>query len=307
MIIFRVMKNIFIAIISTSLFLLAGCQGDESTSDAYGNFETTATTISAEVGGKLLSFDVEEGIRIEQGDLIGQIDTMQLHLQKLKIQATINTLPQKLRTDIKDIQVLQERKANLIRERDRIERLMKRNAATAKQLDDLNGQIEVLDQQVLALRQQTETANAAILSEKGPLIAQMELLNDQIRRCTVYNPVRGKVLTKLAEQYEMVGAGSPLYRIAPLDTMDFKFYVDAVQLQHLALGDEVDVLIDSGTENYETLPGRVSWIADESEFTPRTIQTKEDRVNLVYAVKARVPNPDGRVKIGMPGEVKFQR
>jgi HlyD family secretion protein len=286
-------------------FMLLGCNDNDHRSDAYGNFEATATLIGTEVGGKLLQLDIEEGNVVDAGELVAQIDTTQLHLQKMKIQATINTLPQKLRNDIEEIQVLQERKANLDRERHRLERLLKSNAATPKQLDDVNGEIDVLEQQVRALKTQTETANAAILSEKGPLIAQMEIVNDQIRRSRVQNPVKGTVLTKLAEQYEVVGPGSPLYRIASLDTMTFRFYIDAVQLQGLALGQDIEVLIDSGSEGYESMPGLVSWISAEAEFTPHTIQTKEDRVSLVYAVKARVPNPDGRLKIGMPGEIKL--
>jgi HlyD family secretion protein len=301
------MKYPIIAVIAINIGILASCGSDEAPSDAYGNFEATSTTVSSETGGKLLTFNVEEGLLFNEGQVVGQVDTTQLYLQKMKVQATINTLPKKLRTDIEDIRVMQEKKANLVRERDRLERLIKRDAATTQQLDDINGQIDVVEQQVKALKTQTETANAAILSEKGPLIAQMEILNEQIRRSSIVNPITGTVLTKLAEQYEMTGPGAPLYRIAPLDTLTFRFYVDAVQLQNLSLGEQVDVLIDAGRDGYDSYAGRVSWISDESEFTPRTIQTKEDRVDLVYAVKAQVANPDGTLKIGMPGEVKFNK
>ena len=286
---------------------LTSCDNDEEVSDAYGNFEATATTVSAEVGGKLVEFNVEEGVFLEEGMHIGQVDTSQLFLQKLKVEATIDALPKKLRTAIDDIRVLQERKANLIRERDRVARLIDRKAATQKQLDDLNGEIDVIEQQIKALRTQTETANSAIMSEKGPLVAQIEILDDQIRKSRINNPVGGTVLTKLAERYEMVGPGEPLYRIALLDTLTFRFYVDAVQLQGLGLGDRVEILIDSGSDGYESRDGRVSWIAEEAEFTPRMIQTKKDRVTLVYAVKARVENVDGRLKVGMPGEVNFAK
>lgn len=297
-------KLIILALVILSY---VSCSPDTPTSDAYGNFEATATIVSAETSGKLVSFTLAEGTLIEADQVVARVDTTQLHLQKMQIQASINTLPQKLRNTIDDIRVLQERKANLERERDRTARLIERNAATQKQLDDITGEIEVIDQQVNALKTQTQTANAAILSEKGPLIAQMEIINDQIRRSTIYNPIRGTVLTKMAEQYEIMRAGAPLYRIAAIDTMTFKFYVDAVQLQDLALGHDVEILIDEGESAYESLTGRISWISDEAEFTPRTIQTKEDRVNLVYAVKARVPNSDGRLKIGMPGEVNFSK
>ena len=298
--------NIYILFVSITV-MLAACNEDEDRSDAYGNFEAVSTLISAEANGKLLSFAVTEGADLKAGQIVAQIDTTQLHLQKMQIQATINTLPQKLRTAIDDIQVLQQNKANLIREKGRIERLIARNAATTKQLDDITGQIDVIDQQIVALQTQTETANAAILSEKGPLIAQMQLVNDQIARSTIYNPIEGTVLTKLAEQYEMVMTGSPLYRIGSLDTMTFKFYVDAVQLQDLRLGEEIDVLVDSGISDLRPVTGVITWISSEAEFTPRTIQTKEDRVNLVYALEARVANPDNQLKIGMPGEVRFDQ
>jgi len=292
-------------ILLTCLVGLMSCQEEEERADAYGNFEAKATTISAETAGKLLELKAAEGMLIEAGEFVAQLDTVPLHLQKLKIQAAIKTLPQKLRTAIADVEVLRERRANLIRERDRVARLVDRKAATPKQLDDMNGEVEVVDLQIDAIETQTETANASVLSEKGPLMAEMELVNDQIRRSRIFNPIRGRVLTKMAEPFEMMGSGTPLYRIADLDTLTFKFYVDAVQLQGLSLGQTIEVLIDSGKEDYESVPGRISWISEESEFTPRTIQTKKDRVNLVYAVEARVSNSNGKLKIGMPGEVKF--
>lgn len=286
------------------LFLLS-CQDQEAGSDAYGNFEATATTISAEANGRLLFLKVAEGQRLAAGELIALVDTTQLHLQRQQLQATMGTLPKKLRNTLADIEVLNNQKSNLIRERDRVERLVEKKAATTQQLDDLNGKIDVVDKQVEAIRSQTQTGNRAILAEKEPLLAQMAVINDRIKRSYVKNPVYGTVLTKLAEAHEMVGMGAPLYRIGQLDTMTLRFYVDAVQLQALKMGQEIEVLIDNGKEEYLELTGKVSWIADQAEFTPKTIQTKEDRVNLVYAVKAQVGNPDGRIKIGMPAEVNF--
>jgi HlyD family secretion protein len=285
--------------------LLVSCQEEKQLSDAYGNFEATATTISSEANGRLLFLHVEEGQQLASNQLVALVDTTQLHLQRQQIRATIGTLPQKLRNTLADIEVLNNQKANLIRERNRVQRLVAKKAATSKQLDDLNGQIEVVDRQIEAIRSQTQTGNRAILSEKEPLLAQIAVINQQISKAYIHNPIAGTVLTKLAEAHEVVGMGVPLYRIGQLDTMTLRFYVDAVQLQTLQLGQEVEVLIDQGTDGYSSLNGQISWIANQAEFTPKTIQTKEDRVNLVYAVKALVPNENGVLKIGMPAEVNF--
>lgn len=287
------------------LLIMLGCKDNNNTSDAFGNFEATATTISAETSGKLLWINAVEGEELKAGVAVAQVDTTQLHLQKQKVRASISALSEKLLDTVDDIEVLQRRKANLERERDRTVRLLEDGAATPKQLDDITGEIEVIDRQVEALRSQTKTGNRAILAEREPLLAQIEIVNDQIRRSAIYNPVDGTVLTRTAEPHEVVATGSPLYRIANLDTMTLRFYVDALQYQELGLGLEIEVLIDSGTEGYTGMTGIITWISDEAEFTPRTIQTKKDRVNLVYAVKAKVANKDGILKIGMPAEVNF--
>ncbi|MBR9921364.1 MAG: HlyD family efflux transporter periplasmic adaptor subunit [Bacteroidetes bacterium] len=286
--------------------LLASCSDTEQESDAYGNFEAVVTTVSAETAGRLHFLHAQEGARLKAGKSVALIDTLQLDLQRKQLEATIGTLPQKLRSALEELEVLKKQKANLVRERDRVARLIERNAATDKQLDDLNGQMEVLDKQMEAVRAGTATQNQAILAEKEPLQAQIALVNQQIRRSTIQNPVTGTVLTRLAEAGEFVGPGVPLYRIARLDTLDLLFYVDAVQLQTLRLGSRVEVLTDQGTDAYARTTGTISWISEEAEFTPKTIQTKKDRVNLVYAVKARVANPEGLLKIGMPAEVNIE-
>ncbi len=285
---------------------LFACQQVEERADAYGNFEATVTTVSAEANGRLLFLKVEEGQKMTAGILIGQVDTTALHLQRLQLQATIGTLPKKLRTAEPDIQVLEDQKRNLIRERDRLQKLVAAKAATSKQLDDLNGEIVVVEQRIQAARSQAQTVNRGILAEKAPLKAQIEVIKEQIRKAKIYNPINGTVLTKLAESSEVVAMGTPLYRIAVLDTLILRAYTDAVLLQDIHIGKEVAVLVDSGADNYQSLQGKVTWIAEEAEFTPKTIQTKEDRVNLVYAFKIEVPNPDGLLKIGMPAEVNFK-
>lgn len=290
-----------------SLAFLAGCSPEANLSDAYGNFEATRVTVGSEGQGRLLFLNVQEGSELPQGQLVGLVDTTQLHLQLLQLEATLGTLPKKLRTTIADIDVLKKQKENLVREQERVARLVERKAATTKQLDDINGQIEVVDKQIQAIRTNTSTANQAVLSEKEPMLAQMALIREQIRRCYIYNPVPGTVLTKLAESQEIVGPGAPLYQIAKLDTLDLRVYADASQLQQVRLGQQVEVLVDDGVADMKSLSGRVSWISQEAEFTPKSIQTKEERVNLVYAVKIRVANPDRALRIGMPAEVNFTK
>lgn len=288
-----------------TLLTAFSCSKNGDTSDAWGNFEATVTTISSEAQGRLLFLNIEEGKQLKAGTLIGIVDTTQLHLQRKQVEASIGTLPKKLRNTLEDLRVLQNQKNNLSRERDRVARLVAKKAAPTKQLDDLNGELIVADQRIQALRTQTTTTNRGILAEQEPMFAQIDIISEQIRRSYVQNPIAGTVLTKLAEPFEMVNPGAPLYRIAKLDTLTLRFYATAIQLQQVKLGSEVEILVDEGADDFQRLKGRVSWISDQAEFTPKTIQTKEDRVNLVYAVKALVPNQQGNIKIGMPAEVNF--
>jgi HlyD family secretion protein len=286
------------------LFLLPSCKKEAPRSDAYGNFEATETLVSAEANGKLLFLKVAEGEPLKAGDLVALVDTTLLHLQKQQLIASLGTIGKKQQDPNPQIAVLEEQKRNLVRERDRVQRLLADKAATPKQLDDLNGQIEVAEAQITAARRNAGTVNTGILGEKDPVLAQINVLNEQIRRCYVRNPLDGVVLTKIAEPSEVVGFGSPLYKIASLDTLELRAYVSGAQLPNLKIGQTVSVLIDAEGGGVQSLPGTVSWIASKAEFTPKTIQTREERVNLVYAFKVKTPN-DGRLKIGMPGEVRF--
>lgn len=296
------MNKLFILLMT---LVLVGCQDEGQRSDAYGNFEATTVLVSAEARGPLLSLAATEGQSLTKGQMVALVDTTLLHLQREQVRATIGTLPRKLQNSLAEIAVLEKQQSNLERERDRVARLVEKKAATTKQLDDLNGELEVVKQRIAAVRANTSTANQAILSEKEPMLAQIALLDEQIRRAYVYNPTAGTVLTKMAETGEMVNAGSPLYRIGKLDTLTLRAYTTATLLQGISVGQTVEVLIDEGQDAYGSLNGTISWIADQAEFTPKTIQTKEDRVNLVYALEVAVPNPDGRLKIGMPAEVNF--
>lgn len=292
------MKNIF-SIIAV-LLLLTGCSNNKQKSDAYGNFEATETIVSSESSGKLNEFTVEEGMTIEAGKIVGYIDTNQLYLKKNQLAQQKNTTRTKFKNVSAQISVLQEQKKVALREKERIERLLKDEAATGKQLDDINGSIDVINRQISSIEMQNTTTNEEL---KG-LDVQIAQVIDQLQKSNITNPVSGTVILKFAEQGEIVNFGKPLYKIADISTMELRVYVSGAQLPEIKLGQKVKVLIDDGAKGYKTLEGEISWISSKAEFTPKIVQTKEERVNLVYAVKVRVVN-DGSLKIGMPGEVVF--
>lgn len=295
------MKNIAVVLL---LLTVIACQPEEKRADAYGNFEADPTIIGAEANGRLLYLRAEEGKPLSAGQLVGLIDTTQLYLQKLQIKATIDALGRKTRSPLPEIEVLREQSRNLEREKVRVEALIADKAATAKQRDDIQNQIDVVEKQIEAARQRVSDTNRSILSEADPLYAQLAVLDEQIRKCYIYNPIQGMVLTKMAKTNEMADFGTPLYRIASLDTLTLRAYFSADQLSTIRLGQEVEVLIDQAGETpMRSYTGTIEWIASEAEFTPKTIQTKEERVNLVYATKIEVANSDGMLKIGMPGEI----
>ncbi len=287
-----------------TLFFLQACKPETPLADAYGNFEAREVLISSEVSGRLLQFSVEEGQSLEAGTLVGLVDTVPLHLRRRQLQASMQALQLKTQDAAPQIQVYEAQYRNLLREITRLEVLLKSNAATPKQLDDLKGQAEVVQKQIQAARSQEKTANRAILSELAPLETQLLQLEDQIARCYIFNPVSGTVLIKMSEPSEMIAAAKPLYKIANLDTMTLRAYFSGDQLPYLKIGDTVDVLIDADKKANRTLQGTISWIAAQAEFTPKIVQTKNERVNLVYAVKILVKN-DGALKIGMPAEVNL--
>jgi len=291
----------YILSIIVILMFFAGCSNDKQKSDAYGNFEATETIVSSESSGKLNEFSVEEGMLIESGEIVGYIDTSQLYLKKNQLAQQKNTTRTKFKSVSAQISVLQEQKRVAQREKERIERLLKDEAATGKQLDDINGSIDVINKQINSIEMQNSTTNEEL---KG-LDVQIEQVVDQLQKSSITNPVKGTIILKLAEQGEIVSFGKPLYKIADISTMELRAYVSGAQLPEIKLGQKVKVLIDDGKSGYKTLEGEISWISSKAEFTPKIIQTKEERVNLVYAVKVRVIN-DGSIKIGMPGEVVFK-
>lgn len=294
------MKNLLI-ILSLSILLISGCSNDKQKSDAYGNFEAVETIVSSESSGKLYELNVEEGQVIEANKVVGYIDTNQLYLKKLQLAQQKNTTRTKFKNVSAQISVLQEQKRVAIREKERVERLLKDNAATGKQLDDINGNIDVINKQISSIDIQNSTTNEEL---KGYDV-QISQVVDQLEKSNITNPVKGTVIMKFAEQGEIVNFGKPLYKIADISVMELRVYVSGAQLPEIKLGQKVKVLIDDGKANYKTLEGEISWISSKAEFTPKVIQTKEERVNLVYAVKIRVNN-DGTLKIGMPGEIMFK-
>ncbi len=287
-----------------ALFLaaLCGCDTPENGADAYGHFEAEEIMVSAERAGPILELDIKEGDPLEAGQRVGLIDTLSLHLQREEMRASLSALNLKTQDPTSRIEVLREQRKNLEREVERTRALVAGNAATARQLDDLSGQIDVIDREMASLRTQSGLANQGILGEKKPLLARLEQIEDQIRRCVIRNPREGTVILQLAYEGEMASPGKPLYKLADLGSMTLRVYVTGAQLPALRIGQEVEVQADQDGDRNRSLRGTVSWIAREAEFTPKSIQTKEERVNQVYAVKISVPN-DGRLKIGMPGEL----
>lgn len=309
------MKKYIPLLLSCSLF---ACRNNDSQFDAQGNFETDETIVSSELPGRLTWFPVQEGAQYHAGDTVAKVDALPLDLQKQQVEASIHALGQKT-ADVgpavkllKDQLSVQETQLNNLRhEKARIERLLKQDAATGKQLDDINYQIEALQRQMNVTQQQiavqentVQTQNRSIMSEAPGLEKKVAQLDDQIRRSVVLNPVGGTVLAKYAEQGEITAAGKALYKIADLSYLNLRAYITGDQLARVKLGQTVKVSTDDGKGGYHTYDGTLFWISDKAEFTPKTIQTKDERANLVYAIKIRVKN-DGLLKIGMYAEVKF--
>jgi HlyD family secretion protein len=292
--------NLLFAIIIT--FFVSSCSDNENKSDAYGNFEAVETIVSAEANGKLLDFDIEEGQVIEKDAIVGKIDTDQLSLKISQLEAQKNATKTKFKNVFSQISVLQEQKKVNLTEKQRIEKLLKDDAATTKQLDDINGSIDVLNKQVASV----EVQNSTTIQEINGIDAQVRQIQDQINKSSVINPIKGTVLTKLAEKSEIVNYGKPLYKIADLTLMDLRVYVSETQLHKISIGQKVKVLIDKDRNSNQEFEGTIQWISSKAEFTPKIIQTKEERVNLVYAVKVRVNNSNGNLKLGMPGEIIFK-
>lgn len=309
------MKNALLIFISIALI---SCSGSKVKFDAQGVFESEEVMVSSELPGKLVYFKINEGDSLSKNQIVAKIDTTNLLLQKAQLLASLNSLGQKLIDVVPQVALLKDQievqntqLKNLKYEKNRIENLLKSDAATKKQYDDITFQVESLEKQIQVTNQQIKvqqssigTQNRSVLSEGEPLQKRIDQLQDLIKKSQITNPIDGIVLTTYTKEGEVVAAGKPLYKIANLSTLTLRVYVTGDQLSAIKIGQLVKVLVDKGKDDYNELTGKIAGIASKAEFTPKTIQTKDERANLVYAVKVLVKN-DGLLKIGMYGEVKF--
>lgn len=289
------MKKISALILAT--IGLISCNNNSDKADGYGNFEATEITISAEANGKINFLKVEEGAILEPQTQVGLVDTLQLYLTKQQLIASKNTVSSKSANVLSQKSVLAEQLKSAQIEKNRITNMNAENAATKRQVDEIDGKVKVIQEQIKSVG----TQNAPIISDLKSIDVQIEKINDQIEKSKITNPIKGTVLTKYAEPGEVTAFGKPLYKLANLSEMILRVFVSETQLPQLKIGQEVTVKID-GLEEMKSYKGTISWIASQAEFTPKIIQTKEERVNLVYALKIKVKN-DGSLKIGMPAEM----
>lgn len=273
------------------------CSKNSDKADGYGNFEATETTISAEANGKIDFLKVEEGDQLQPNTQVGLIDTLQLYFSKQQLIASKSTIASKSANVLSQKSVLQEQLKTAHLEKIRIYNMYAENAATQRQVDEIDGKVKVIEEQIKSVG----TQNAPITNDLKSIDVQIEKINDQIQKSKVINPIQGTVLAKYAEANEITSFGKPLYKIADISNMTLRVYVSETQLSKIKVGQQVTVKIDT-EKDMKSFPGIISWIASAAEFTPKIIQTKEERVNLVYAVKVNVKN-NGSLKIGMPAEM----
>ncbi len=288
-----------LVLIALSLFL-NNCKGNGDIADAYGNFEATEIIVSSEANGKVISSLLENGQVLKVGELVAQVDTVTLYLKYRQLQAAKNEISVNTRDVLSQIDVLQEQKNVLLIEKKRVENLIADSAATSKQYDDIIGKIKVIDRQMDGVR----AKNLAVLSKLESINLQMEEIGYELSKCKIINPINGIVLQKYIEPFELVIRGKALYKIANMEQLELKAYIDGTQLVQIKIGQKVKVFIDKTEDENIQLKGTISWISPNAEFTPKIIQTKQERVKLVYAIKVLVKN-DSSLKIGMPAEVKF--
>ncbi len=288
----------------TTMILASACSSNDDTYDASGTFEAVETIVSAEASGTIEKLNIEEGQQLKRGATIGYIDSTQLHLKKKQLQAQIRAVLSKKPNLSAQLAALLEELQHAEREQRRIANLLKSDAATQKQLDDATAQVNIIKRRVSAQESTLGITTASLVEETLPLQVQIEQLEDQLAKCRIINAVNGTVLTKYAESYETAVNGKPLYKIADLSTVVLRAYITGDQFAKAKLNQKVTVLVDDEDGKYKEYSGTVQWISDKAEFTPKTIQTKDERANLVYAVKIGVKN-DGFLKIGMYGEVKL--
>ena len=283
-----------ISFIAVSFF---SCSESNGKADGYGNFEATEITISAEKNGKLIQFDLNEGDQLEKDQFIGYIDTIPLALKREQLEISKAIIGSKSKGVLSQINVLNAQLKSANTNKSRVENLIKDNAGTQKQMDDVQGEMDIIKNQIRSV----EIQNAPVVNELKSIDVQLKQIDDDIQKSKILNPIKGTVLSKYAEPNEITVFGKPLYKIADLKTMQLRVYISETQLASIKIGQEVIVKIDD-VHAMKSFKGKITWIASEAEFTPKIIQTKEERVALVYAVKVDVVN-DGSLKIGMPAEL----
>lgn len=296
------MKKIFIFL---SIVLgLSACSSNKNKPDASGTFETTETIIPSEANGVIKLFEITEGQTLKAGQFIGYIDTVQLYLKKKQLLAQVRTTLSQKPDIAKQLASLETQLKAAEKEQARITNLLKSDAATPKQMDDVNTQVETIKKQIEAQYSSLGIQSNNILQQVNPLRVQIEQVNDQLTKCKIINPINGTVLSKYSEVNEMAATGKSLYKIADLSSLVLRAYITGNQFSTIKLNQKVTVLVDSTDRDYKEYDGVIEWVSNKAEFTPKTIQTKDERANLVYAIKIRVKN-DGYLKIGMYADVKL--
>ena len=286
------------------LALFSACGNGTPKYDATGTFETTEVLVSAEASGKLLYFNIEEGTVLKAGQEVGVVDTVQLYLKKLQLEANIKSVEEQRPDILKQVAATKEQITAAERDRNRVANLLKVGAANQKQLDDADDQLEVLRKQLVAQNSTLSNSHQSLTWQSSSVGIQVAQVEDQLKKCYITSPITGTVLAKYAEAGELTAVGTPLFKIADTQQMYLRAYITSEQLSQVKLGQKVTVFSDYGTDEHKQYPGVVTWISDTSEFTPKTILTKNERANLVYAVKIAVKN-EGYLKIGMYGGVEF--
>ena len=298
-----VRKNIgFTIMMAASLTVCSSCNKNIEY-DACGQIDAVQVTVSAESNGRILSFDLEEGDKVSAGDIVGYLDSLQVSLQiselKHRIAGAQSRMVDLKRQSEPNLNQLASYESDL----ERYTNLLNSNAATQKQVDDLKDKIEILKAQISAQNQSWERGNSGVASEIRTYEVQLAQREDQLSKCRITVPVNGTVLTKYAQAGESVTTGKPLFKIADMDNIYVRAYFTTEQLAGVKLGDRMTVIPDDGTASPKQYEGRLVWISDQSEFTPKNIQTRDERADLVYAVKVAVPN-DGSLRLGMYAYVR---
>ncbi len=299
------MRNIALAFKTiAACMLIASCSNTEKDFDAAGAFESVETIVSTEASGTIKEFTIEEGQTLQPGQMVGYVDSIQLYLREKQLEAQIASTTSQIPDISIQIASLQSQLAEAEKDQTRMVNLKMKDAATQQQLDNANTQVDMVNKQIDALKSSLGITSVTLEKSVAPLQRQIDQIKDQIVKCRIINPIRGTVLTKYSQDHEVVMPGKALYKIAETDTLIMRAYVTASQLTLAKLGQKVNVRVDKGAKKYGVYNGIIYWVSDKSEFTPKTIPTKDERADLVYAIKIRVVN-DGFLKIGMYGEMKF--